>query len=216
MSYPLEFEQPLAGIDTSKIRFYIKVDTNRHRVTYEIKPDPFKLRRYLMHVDWKGVSNYELEFYPGAFTDLYGLSNDTIIKRFRTRDPEYYSRILLNITGVKGQKIVQVMDNKQQIVRSAISNSDGLLDFEYMIPGEYTLKLIHDRNANGKWDTGKYLEHLQPEMVEFNPGKVSLRSNFDMEVNWEIRMQDPSVTGLPDEMDESDDQEENKLSGLED
>jgi hypothetical protein len=203
MPFPLIFEQPIADIDTSKIRFYLKVDTVRERVSYEIQPDPLKLRRYQVHVDWKGISNYELEFYPGAFTDLYGLSNDTTITRFRTRDPEYYSRILLNLTGVKGQKIVQVLNNKQEIVRSAFSTSDGMIEFEYMIPGEYTLKLVHDRNASGKWDTGKYLEHLQPEMVEFNPGKLNLRSNFDMEVNWEIQQQDPAVTGFTEELDES-------------
>jgi len=72
-----------------------------------------------------------------------------------------------------------------------------LIEFNYLPPETFTLKLIHDRNNNGKWDTGDYLEHLQPEEVLFNPGSITIRSNFDMEVNWEIQAPDKPVEANP-------------------
>jgi hypothetical protein len=48
------------------------------------------------------------------------------------------------------------------------------------------MKLIHDRNGNGKWDTGDYLGRKQPEAVEFHAGKINIRSNFDLELTWDL------------------------------
>jgi len=48
------------------------------------------------------------------------------------------------------------------------------------------LKAIYDVNGNGKWDTGNYLEHRQPERVFFYDRPVELRSNWDVEAAWEL------------------------------
>jgi uncharacterized protein (DUF2141 family) len=56
----------------------------------------------------------------------------------------------------------------------------------YLPPATYTLKLIHDRNGNDKWDTGDYLAHRQPEAVAFYPASITIRSNFDVELTWDL------------------------------
>jgi len=182
----LELQHPVSSIDPSGISLTQIEDTLEIPVEFSIIHDSIKLRRYFLNVEWEGISTYILNFFPGSFTDIYGLTNDTVSARFNTRDPEYYSRILLNLTGVEGQKIVQVLNDKLEIKHQQITREDGIIEFDQMEPEVSILKLIHDRNGNGKWDTGDYLEHEQPESVEFRPGKLNLRSNFDMEVNWEI------------------------------
>lgn len=187
----LEMQHPVARIDTSRISLVQVKDTLLIPVDYSIVRDTAKLRKYFMKVEWEGISTYKLNLYPGAFTDIYDLTHDTISKQFKIRNPEYYGRILLTLSGVKGQKILQVLDNKKKLVRRQVVNSDGQIELPYMQPTNFTLKLIHDRNANGKWDTGDYLEHRQPEAVEFRPGTISIRSNFDMEISWDLK--DPDV-----------------------
>jgi uncharacterized protein (DUF2141 family) len=182
----LVVQHPVGQTDVSRISLSKREDTLLIPVDFNLVHDHVKLRRYFMDVDWEGPSDYELSIFPGAFTDIYGLSNDTIINSFKVRDPEYYGRILLNLSGVEGQKIIQVLDSKDAPFRIMITDSDGLYEFDYMPPSSFTLKLIHDSNSNGKWDTGEYLEHLQPESVQFHPEKINIRSNFDMEVNWDI------------------------------
>jgi hypothetical protein len=187
----IEAGHPVQAIDTSRIVLQRKEDTLEFRVPYSLIKDEVKLRRYFQKVDWQGVTGYKLSIFPGAFTDIYGLTNDTLIREFRTRDPEYYGRILLNLTGVNGNKIIQVLDSKSGIVAEKYADSDGLIEIDHMEPASYTLKLVHDRNGNGRWDTGDYLDRLQPEKVEFHPGEASIRSNFDVEINWNLGAEDP-------------------------
>jgi hypothetical protein len=183
---PIISQHPVSKIDTSRINLVKLEDTLEIAVPYSLDHDKVKLRRYFLNVDWEGITTYDLDIYPGAFTDIYGLTNDTINLRIRTKDPEYYSRILLNLSGVRGQKIIQVLDKGQKVVRSKIVREDGTVEFDYMEPAGFTLKLIHDSNEDGEWTTGDYMEHLQPESVEYSEGTLTLRSNFDLEVNWEI------------------------------
>ena len=89
-------QHPVSKIDTSRINLVKLEDTLEIAVPYSLDHDKVKLRRYFMNVDWEGITTYDLDIYPGAFTDIYGLTNDTINLQIRTKYPEYYSRILLN------------------------------------------------------------------------------------------------------------------------
>jgi hypothetical protein len=183
----MEIQHPVSIIDHSRISLVKIQDTLKIPVKYDLVRDSLKLRKYFMKINWEGLMTYMLNFYPGAFTDIYGLTNDTVQVQIRTRDPEYYGRILLSLSGVDGPKTVQLLNSKGlPFIQKSVS-SDGLVEFSYLPPETFTLKLIHDLNGNGKWDTGDYLKHLQPEAVEFYPGSVNIRSNFDVEVSWEIR-----------------------------
>ena len=128
--------------------------------------------------------------YPGTFTDIYGYTNDTISKQVRIRNPEYYGNLLLSLEGIHGQIVLQILDSKGAFVREQTITQDGLTELPNLPPGTYSLKIIRDRNANGKWDTGDYLGHLQPESVAFYPGSITIRSNFDLEISWDLEDSD--------------------------
>ena len=182
----LEMEHPLGLIDTTRISLTTMQDTLVVPVDYSIRHDSVKLRRYFLNAEWEGQSSYKLSLYPGSFTDIYGLTNDTIIKQIRIRNPEYYGRLLLTLQGVHGQKILQILDSKKNPVRQLDVSTDGLVEFPHLPPATYSLKLIHDSNGNGKWDTGEYLLHRQPEAIDLYPGSFTIRSNFDVEMTWDL------------------------------
>jgi len=48
------------------------------------------------------------------------------------------------------------------------------------------LKVIFDRNGNGRWDTGDYLKKQQPERVMYFPKTIEIRANWDQEEQWEL------------------------------
>ena len=49
-------------------------------------------------------------------------------------------------------------------------------------PGEYELRVLYDRNKNGKWDPGQFFgKHIQPELVKPVGRKVTIKSNWDNE-----------------------------------
>jgi hypothetical protein len=45
--------------------------------------------------------------------------------------------------------------------------------------------LIEDANNNGEWDTGNYLQHIQPENVLYYKENISVRANWDVDVKWD-------------------------------
>lgn len=58
--------------------------------------------------------------------------------------------------------------------------------YEHMLPKNYVVKLIYDRNNNGKWDTGKFKDLEQPEQVFYFPQEIEIKSNFDYEYEWNL------------------------------
>jgi len=110
------------------------------------------------------------------------LLHDTINLTFKTRAVEYYGQILLSLNHVKDQVIIQLFTGKTLVSQRSVKE-DAQYAFPYLTPKTYHFKFIHDINKNGKWDTGNYLEKLQPEPVELLPVEIDVRSNWDHEVS---------------------------------
>ena len=203
-----QVQHPVSGIDESMISLKKQEDTLKIPVPFDMIKDTTRIRRYFMKVEWESDFNYFLDVYPGAFTDIYGLTHDTVSIGFFTRSMEWYGRILLNLSGVDGPKIIQLFDKDDNIVQVKEVREDGLVEFPFLEPAGFTLKVLHDDNGNGKWDTGDYLEGQQPERVIFHPGTINIRSNFDLEMNWDLQEgQDlepgetsPELPGMEDEV----------------
>jgi hypothetical protein len=83
-----------------------------------------------------------------------------------------------------------MINDKGIIVKEAFLAEPGPASFTYMVPGNYTLKAVHDTNNNGKWDTGNYLKKVQPEKVDFYDKPVSVRANWDYDISWQTAADD--------------------------
>lgn len=139
-------------------------------------------------VVFKENTNYHLFIAPGTFTDIFGLTNDTIKIDFKTREEKFYGTLKLNldIPVTTGNYIVQLLDEKENIVRGSNINKPETLFYEYLYPKKYKLKIIYDNNANYKWDTGNLLQKQQPEKVIYNAEPVNTRPNWDLELEWKV------------------------------
>lgn len=139
-------------------------------------------------VVFKENTSYHLFILPGTFTDIFGLTNDTIKIDFKTREQKFYGTLKLNldIPVTAGNYIVQLLDEKETIVKESNINKSETLFYEYLYPKKYKLKIIYDNNANFKWDTGNLLQKLQPEKVIYNAEPVNTRPNWDLELEWKV------------------------------
>jgi hypothetical protein len=153
---------------------------------FTFQADTLSARRFRLSGNWKEETQYKLVLMPGAVLDIYGLTNDSTEIRFSTREEDYYARILLNFSSPNYPMLIQVLDEKGAVVKSGKANSAGIITFEYLSPGRYLFKAIYDENGNGKWDTGNYLKHQQPEKVYISGRAEQLRSNWDYEPTWTI------------------------------
>ncbi len=129
-------------------------------------------------------TSYTLNIMPGAFTDIFGLTNDTIQSRFRTTTRENHGNLVINVDIAKEgeQHILQLLDRNRAVLDEKIFQNDGTYTFKHLGTGNYQVRLIYDLNGNGKWDTGNYLEMIQPEPVFMFPETIQIRENWDIEI----------------------------------
>ncbi|MCK4751167.1 MAG: Ig-like domain-containing protein [Bacteroidales bacterium] len=172
---------PLKGFNDSLISLYHIPDTVEISKPFRTSVDTTLLTRGWISADWESAAQYRMVLLPGAISSIYPVEHDTIDVSFRTRDIEYYGQILLTMENVEHRVLVQLL-NKDKVIRQLEADSPGLYTYSYLVPREYRIKVIHDLNRNGKWDTGNYMKKLQPEPVEFLPVDITVRSNWDHDV----------------------------------
>ncbi len=52
------------------------------------------------------------------------------------------------------------------------------------LPGDYDLRILFDDNKNGVYDPGEFFgKHIQPEKVISVPRKVTVKANWDNEID---------------------------------
>lgn len=125
--------------------------------------------------------SYSLNVLPGAITDFFGATNDSISKILKTRAFSEYGNLTLNLSNVRSFPIiVQLTDDKGVVKAEKYSTSTTNLRFEYITPGTYLIRLIYDENENGKWDTGDYLKKTSPEEIIYFPAELDVRPNWDI------------------------------------
>jgi len=183
-SIPFTFNFPLLKTDNSFINLFVTKDSIEHRIGYEIKRDSISLRRLALENKWEEKTPYRLLILPGAFTDIYGNTNDTIKSVFTTTEKESYGTLILDISEVTTPLVIQLMNTNEVVIEERYISHDDKVIMEYLSPASYIVKFIHDRNNNRKWDTGNYLEHRQAEKVSYYVDEITIRANWELEINY--------------------------------
>ena len=142
-------------------------------------------RDLMLKVDWEPGAAYTLAVDSLAMTDIYGLQTKPLKVDFNVRKMEEYGNIVFNIPAVRDSAIVELLDGTEKIVLRAPVKSHRA-ELLNLLPGKYYARLFIDRNGNGKYDTGNYDMHLQPEETVYYPGAINLKKNWDVEQTWNI------------------------------
>ncbi|MFO8128283.1 MAG: Ig-like domain-containing protein [Bacteroidales bacterium] len=181
----LTFSNPILHADLSEALLIEGSDTLRAQM--EFKDTVLKRRLRVVH-KWKPDASYKIMLPDSVLTDWLDQQNDSIHVVFRTRPLTDYGIIRLNmvIQDPVYPYIVQLMDTKDRIIQEVYCRERGSYELEMLDPGDYQIKAIQDRNGNKKWDTGIYLEDIQPEKVFYYPEVINVRANWDVEESWEL------------------------------
>lgn len=91
--------------------------------------------------------------------------------------------LTINVTTNQPTYTLELLDSKNTIV-STISNPK-LHTFKNLIPDEYKIRIITDKNANGKWDVGNYETGTEPEPV-FLFRTIDKKFSTPVRANWEV------------------------------
>jgi len=165
-------------------------------MAFKFEQDTSDIRRYIVTPDRKLIKgyDYELTIAQGAFINLDKLPNAAASAKFKVPQSETLSLLQLKLTGVDGNYIVDLTDDKgSNVFRTYIVNSDRTLDFPYLKAGKYMIRIASDQNVNGLSDTGNLLAHRQPEPVRFyetTPGNKILDIPESVEIEQHINIKE--------------------------
>ena len=177
------FDTPLEKVDTAGIHLYAKHDTLWYRAPFEFTEQGN--RNYQLRGEWRPDVEYSLEVDSAAFRDIYGLVSDPVKQGFKVNSLDMYGTLLVNIVSDKDSLplLVQLL-NAQDAVIKEVKAVNGVAEFYYLKPDKYYMRMIVDRNGNGKWDTGDYDKDLQAEEVYYYPGIIECKEKWDMTETW--------------------------------
>ena len=120
-------------------------------------------------------------------TDSTGIAlakSDTI--RFKTKGENDYGIVkfkFINFDKTKNPVLQFVQNN--EVVHSYPLTSE-IWSAPLFNPGEYELRILYDEIKNGIWDTGNFDKKKQPEKVFAISQKLSVRENFEKDVDIEL------------------------------
>ena len=183
ITMPVPIEKP----DTAMIHLYSKHDTLWYNAPFLFREKKGKPRTYELLGEWRPEMEYSLEIDSAAFRDIYGNVSKAHKQGFKVKSTDSYSSLLMNVTGYKGKRIVAQLINGSDKVVKETSTDNGTIEFFYVNPGTYYLRMFEDNNGNGKWDTGNYDADLQPEAVYYYPDKIECKEKWDVTLTWMIR-----------------------------
>ncbi|MCF6297231.1 MAG: Ig-like domain-containing protein [Flavobacteriaceae bacterium] len=176
-TFKIKSNTPMIYIDTTKIYF---INKDSIKVPYQYIISKYK-DEVVFNFKKEFSNKYFMELLPGAITDFYGVINDTLKVNFSTKKPSNYSSLFTTIKGVKSYPIiVDLIDSKGSVVATDYLINEREIQFRNLSPSKYMVRVIYDVNKNKKWDTGSFLQRLQPEEVYYFKKIISAKANWDI------------------------------------
>ncbi len=183
----LKFSHPIKSFKTSSIVF--KNDTtDLSNLFNNIKFTDDKLKKDAT-IDFpkkQEATSYSLFIPPGSFTDIFGLTNDTIKINFKTNEEKFYGAMKIKVKmKYKAKYILQLIHENGNII-DYYNSENGIFSYSYLTPGNYNVRVIYDSNGDDKWSPGNYYSNIKPEKLIYYPNPITIRANWEQEIEWDI------------------------------
>ena len=178
----IQFNEPIKNYDSTQWIFYEirKNDTLQYAV-HGYFSDSSK-RTFVIDHPFKEKTNYQFFCPDSVFWSYYDICNDTILLNFTTKSIKDYGSLKIKYEFFEeNYYILQLLDDKLNLIQEDFSLYNATITYNYLPQGKYRLRVIKDDNNNQKWDSGNYLQRIQPERVSYFEKTLELIPNWKIE-----------------------------------
>ncbi|NQX80562.1 MAG: Ig-like domain-containing protein [Flavobacteriaceae bacterium] len=180
--FKIHTNRPISYIDTA----FISLVKDSIPVSYKASVSENKDFVYL-DFEKEYDSKYKFELLPGAITDFYESTNDTLACGLNVLAETKLGIIRLKLSSEdKYPVIVELRDSKNITIIEKWIEENKTIEYKDLTPGDYTIKITIDSNRNKIWDTGNFLRKEQPEKIFIFPKTISVRENWDLEESFDL------------------------------
>ena len=158
------------------------MDTNFVKIKdYAISIDSSRKK---INIDYKWLSNqpFNLVILKNGLSDSFGLKllkNDTI--KFFTKSISEYGSLKITFKNIDltQHPILYFLDGEN--VKDKFNIENETWENKMMLPGDFGVRILYDKNNNGQWDPGNYKLKLQPENAISLPEKINIKADWENE-----------------------------------
>ena len=181
--------RPLEIIFNNSIRTFdeksiVLLDSNRVPVANRTFTPDSTQKIWSLSTSWLQDYDYALVIPKDAVSDSVGSNlfrTDTI--RFNTSKAEDYGSIVLRFKNIDLNKNPVIQFVSAETVKFSFPVTGNEWSGKMFKPGEYELRILYDTDKNGRWDPGSYATKRQPEIAITIPQKITVRANWDNELD---------------------------------
>jgi uncharacterized protein (DUF2141 family) len=172
---------PFKKFEASKITI---MDKDSTMVDYSTAFDTIN-NDYVFNFEKVQENIYSIQVLPEAFTDLFGNKNDTLNYKLRTKSESDFGYARFTLINAKYPIILQLTTENGDVKYEKYTTKPEAVDFLNISPGKYFIRAIFDTNGNKKFDTGNYLNKIQPEKVSHFK-EIEIRADWGISENLEF------------------------------
>ena len=184
----LGFATPLTRFDSTRfelISWGEQKDTLKESIIF--MPDSISPRKWHLKSKWVKERKYQLHIPTDALADITGEGNDSLDINIDVADIDKFATLVLDVkpVAVGDEYLLQITDDKGKLVREIQHLGAGKHTISYIPAQDLKMRIIEDKNRNGRWDGGNMVERRQSERAEFykNDQEEEL---FTTKTGWEF------------------------------
>ena len=195
-SFKIFFSRPCTGINDSTGTILVTNDSTKSSIPAKIKMD--EKSRMFAEIDFtkEEETSYTIKVSKGYFTDIFGTKNDSVTFHVLTKKKEDYGILKLKVvTEDSENRIVELIASKSNSVFETIFVTGAgtrTYNFKNLAAESYFIKVVEDKNKNGKWDTGNFAEKRQPEKITLYKNLPELKGGWEAEFELKLNEQIPT------------------------
>ncbi len=131
---------------------------------------------FILNNTWRSGMPYKILIPKGAVKDIYSRTLDTMRFSFQFLPPEKLTTLQLSVNDLDSSSVyvVRLFKDSKVFFEKSMSNSKVInYTIKGLLPQEYKVDIIEDRNQNGRWDPADYWNLQQPEIIKsFNTHRL--------------------------------------------
>lgn len=167
-------------LDTSKIKLRNFEDSSLIAFEVDFLANQIELRPK------KYAKKYQLTLEEGAILGKTTNVHSKFQKEIEWKQDRDFGDLTVQLSDTISAGMIHVIQ-KEKVIRTLAFNETNRISLPNLFPGEYTFKIILDRNKNGKWDPISPESKTLAEEVLLFKTPVKIRANWEVETNFEIQ-----------------------------
>ena len=183
--FTLSFESTLRRYDSNGIKLF--TDSNFIPVPGARFLLDSARQKLTLQQSWKENTKYHIILSKELAEDSSGrklLKDDTL--HFQTRKLSDYGTLKIRFRNLDLAANPVLLFMTGETITKSVPLTTAEYSAPLVLPTEYDLRILFDRNKNGRWDPGQFFgKHLQPEIVRPVGRKVTVKANWQNEFDIE-------------------------------